>query len=443
MLWMKESGRLFLSSPKRALLGTGFINGLIGAVAVLIAIGMDVSGAAALIAGAVAAALGALILSLRAPGQDVPAFPEAPVKDAASGEQLISAFLEAVPVGLFLISRNGRVLFATREAHNILPRLSIGTHYSHVIRAPEFVQAVAASLEDHGARSLTFASSPGRERIYSAQLAPFPKATALEQPRLIVRVEDRTEIQNMERLRTDFVANASHELRTPLASIIGYLETLQHHARDDAEARERFIAVMAREASRMQRLIQDLMSLSRIELNQHVRPLQPCPLYEVAAEAATALRPLAKAEDVDLQVDLPEELIVPGDRDLLCQVFSNLIENAIRYSGAGASVRVGQAPPSPAHPNRAGIVVEDTGPGIPREHLARLTERFYRVNTTQSRNKGGTGLGLAIVKHILNRHEGRLEIASTVGKGSRFTVWLPRQIAAGGPGASAGVTDSS
>lgn len=442
---MRESGRSFLFSPqRRGFLGAGFLNGLIGASAALIAVRTGASGAAALMIGAVAAGLGALVLSFLAPRRDVPVVvPETRANDTASGEQLISAFLEAVPVGLFLISRNGRVLFTTREARNILPRLSIGIHYSHVIRAPEFVQAVAASLEDNGARSLTFASSPGRERVYSAQLAPFPKAAALEQPRLIVRVEDRTEIQNTERLRTDFVANASHELRTPLASILGYLETLQNHARDDAEARERFLAAMAREARRMQRLIQDLMSLSRIELYEHVRPQRPCSLDELAAEAATALRPLAEAEGVELDVDLPAGQIVPGDRDLLYQVFSNLIENAIRYSGSGASVRVRKAPASPAYPNRAGIIVEDTGPGIPREHLSRLTERFYRVSTTQSRNKGGTGLGLAIVKHILNRHEGRLEIASTVGKGSRFTVWLPRGPAEDARSEAAGVTESS
>ncbi len=442
---MKEVVRSFLSSPQRMLLGASFLNGLIGAVSALISFRMGVSGASSLIFGAVAAALGAFLLSLLTRQQRAMplAASETRMSDEASGEALISAFMEAVPVGLFLISRTGRVLFATREARNMMPRLSIGTHYSHVIRAPEFVRAVAGSLEDNDARSLIFASSPGREKVYSAQLAPFPKIAALDQPRLIVRIEDRTEIRNTERLRTDFVANASHELRTPLASILGYLETLQHHARDDPAAREKFLAVMVREARRMQRLIQDLMSLSRIELNEHMRPQEPCSLGELAAEAATALRPLAEAEGVELDVDLPTEQIVPGDRDLLCQVFSNLIENAIRYAGPGASVRVREASASSAHPNRAGIMVEDTGPGIPREYLVRLTERFYRVNTTQSRNKGGTGLGLAIVKHILNRHEGRLEISSSVGEGSRFTVWLPRQQAPEARADAAGATESS
>lgn len=442
---MKDRGRSFLSTTRRVILGAGLLNGLAGAGAALAAIGAGGSAMGALVAGVLAAVLGTFALSFLVRRLDeVPAVePETRAHDSAASEDPISAFLEAAPVGLFLLGRNGRVLLASREARSILPRLRIGTHYSHVIRTPEFVQAVAASLEDNAARHLTFASSPGRERVYSAQLAPFPQAAALDQARLIVRVEDRTEIRNMERLRTDFVANASHELRTPLASILGYLETLQHHARDDAEARERFLAAMTREALRMQRLIQDLMSLSRIELHQHVRPMEPCSLDELAAEAASALRPLAEAEGVELDVDLPGARIVPGDRDLLCQVFSNLVENAIRYSGAGARVCVRQAPASPAHPNRVGIVVEDTGPGIPREHLSRLTERFYRVSTTQSRNKGGTGLGLAIVKHILNRHEGRLEITSTVGKGSQFTVWLPGGTAVSTWNDAAGVTETS
>jgi len=242
----------------------------------------------------------------------------------------------------------------------------------------------------------------------------------------IVQVEDHTEARRSEELRSDFVANASHELRTPLAAIIGYIETLQNHARDDAEARERFLAIMAREAGRMQRLVDDLMSLGRIEMTEHLRPVEQWPLARIAAESATALVPLARQQGVSLEIDLAGDgPIVLGDRDQLSQVFANLIDNAIKYGGPGSTVRVRTADPGNAHPNRCGIVVEDDGPGIPREHLHRLTERFYRVSTATSRNKGGTGLGLAIAKHILNRHEGRLEIRSTLGKGSAFTVWLP------------------
>ena len=245
-----------------------------------------------------------------------------------------------------------------------------------------------------------------------------------------MQIEDRTETRRAEQLRSDFIANASHELRTPLASIIGYIETLQNHARDDPEARERFLAIMAREAGRMQRLVDDLMSLSRIELTEHVRPVEAWSLNRIAAESAAALLPVAAPAGRRAR-DRPARRAgarVLGDRDQLAQVFTNLIDNAMKYGGSGrdgARIRrraePGASRTATASPSRT------TGPGIAREHIHRLTERFYRVNVASSRNKGGTGLGLAIVKHILNRHEGRLEIASTPGKGSAFTVWLPRR----------------
>jgi two-component system phosphate regulon sensor histidine kinase PhoR len=189
---------------------------------------------------------------------------------------------------------------------------------------------------------------------------------------------------------------------------------------------------MAREAGRMQRLVDDLMSLSRIEMTEHLRPVEPWSLNGIAADSATALLPMALVQQVTLKVGLdPTGAPILGDRDQLEQVFTNLIENAMKYAGSGATVCVHAAVPSKAHPGRVGVTITDDGPGIAREHIHRLTERFYRVSAVSSRNKGGTGLGLAIVKHILNRHEGRLEIASTVGKGSAFTVWLPRSAAAG------------
>ncbi len=176
----------------------------------------------------------------------------------------------------------------------------------------------------------------------------------------------------------------------------------------------------------MQRLVDDLMSLSRIEMTEHLRPVEEWSLNRIAADSAAALLPVARQLGVKLEIDLPAGgARVFGDRDQLYQVFTNLIDNAMKYAGEGATVRVFVAQASKAHPNRYGVTVQDTGPGIPREHIHRLTERFYRVSVSSSRNKGGTGLGLAIAKHILNRHEGRLEIVSTLGKGSAFTVWLP------------------
>jgi two-component system phosphate regulon sensor histidine kinase PhoR len=337
--------------------------------------------------------------------------------------------LETLPAPLLVIARTGRVIYANPAAHRMLPRLQAGVHFASLIRAPAFVEAVGATLLDSGERSFQFATHQGRERFFEARVGVLMADAAFGgEAQVIVQLDDRTEARRAEQLRSDFIANASHELRTPLAAILGYIETLQNHARDDPAARERFLGIMAREAGRMQRLVDDLMSLSRIEMTEHLRPAEQCSLHEIATESANALAPLAEAQGVRLEVSLPagDPGWVTGDRDQLAQVFTNLLANAVKYGGAGGVVRVAAAQASMGSAGRIGVVVSDEGPGIPREHLPRLTERFYRVNATSSRAKGGTGLGLAIVKHILNRHEGRLEIASVPGKGSDFTIWLPR-----------------
>ncbi len=338
------------------------------------------------------------------------------------------ALIERLPTPLLVIARNGRVGYANPAAHAALPRLQPGAHFAHLIRAPAFIEAVGATLADGTERRVEFAASQGRERHFEAWVGLLPLDDAVQaEAQAIVQIEDRTEASRVEQMRSDFIVNASHELRTPLASIIGYIETLQNHAREDPEARERFLGIMAREAGRMQRLIDDLMSLSRIEMTEHVRPVEQRSLNRIAGDSAAALQAVARQQGIALEIDLPPQgALVRGDRDQLTQVFTNLIDNAMKYGGEGIGVRVFPAPPSRAHPRRVGVTVEDSGPGIPREHIQRLTERFYRVSVSSSRNKGGTGLGLAIVKHILNRHEGRLEIVSAPGKGSAFTVWLPQ-----------------
>jgi two-component system phosphate regulon sensor histidine kinase PhoR len=319
-------------------------------------------------------------------------------------DSAVLSFADALPTPILVLDATGRVAHANPAARRSLPRLAVGAHHASVIRAPEFVEAVTRTFADGEARSVAFAASPGRERVLDACLSPLPTGICGPERALVVQIEDRTEARRTEQLRSDFVANASHELRTPLASIIGFIETLQHHARDDPAARERFLAVMGREATRMQRLVDDLLSLSRIEMTEHVRPQADCAVAEIAAEAAAALVPVAAAEGVELRVALTEASpVLPGDRDQLYQVFTNLIDNAIKYAGKGAIVEVDAAPPSRAFPGRVGIRVSDTGPGIPREHLPRLTERFYRASAGQSRHKGGTGLGLAIVTRESSR----------------------------------------
>jgi two-component system phosphate regulon sensor histidine kinase PhoR len=246
--------------------------------------------------------------------------------------------------------------------------------------------------------------------------------------RILVVLVDRTRERAVERMRADFVANASHELRTPLASVIGFIETLRGPARDDAEARERFLAIMAEQGERMRALLDDLLSLSRIETEEHRPPEGEADVAALLRAEAAALAPLFARRGATLALSAPDTLIArPADADQVAQVLRNLLDNALRHGKEGGTVEA-EATAAPAGDGgRGGVVlrVTDDGPGIPREHIPRLTERFYRVDRGRSRKAGGTGLGLAIVKHIVSRHRGRLEIESDEGKGATFRVWLP------------------
>jgi two-component system phosphate regulon sensor histidine kinase PhoR len=265
----------------------------------------------------------------------------------------------------------------------------------------------------------------------------------------ILALADVTANRRGEQMRADFIANVSHELRTPLASLIGFIETLRGPARDDPAAHARFLAIMHDQAARMSRLVSDLLSLSRIELDEHRPPTGHVDLARVLAAVSDALRPQAAERGIKIVLDLAADLpAVPGDEDQLAQVFQNLVVNAIQYAGANTEVTMRAHLASPA-PNQVGgpggaiaVAVIDRGEGIERRHLPRLTERFYRVDAARSRAVGGTGLGLAIVKHVMSRHRGALAIESEPGKGSTFTVYLPvaQSEIALGPARAAAVT---
>ena len=342
------------------------------------------------------------------------------------------ALLQRMPAPLLVISSRERLTYVNPAARELLPAATPGAHFSAMIRAPAFVEAMEGILADRADRSFSFTLMRGRERHFEARASFLPAEASGDfgdDDQIIVQIEDRTRDKALLQTRTDFVANASHELRTPLASILGYIETLQGHARDDPAARELFLDIMMKQAQRMQRLVDDLMNLSRIEMSAHQRPRTRIGFHATAAEAAAAMFPQANANDVLLQVELPRDSDGPeilGDRDQLAQVIGNLIDNAIKYGGPGRKVRVAPAAADPRHPGAAGISVIDAGPGIARENIPRLTERFFRVSPAQSRNMGGTGLGLAITKHILTRHGGALDIRSELGHGSTFTIWIPR-----------------
>ena len=292
------------------------------------------------------------------------------------------------------------------------------------MRAPEIIEAVRAAA-DGKARRVEFNERAPVERAFEVYVTPILFGGAVDMRNadaFLLTFHDLTAQRRVDRMRADFVANASHELRTPLASLSGFIETLQGPAKNDVEARERFLGIMVDQARRMSRLIDDLLSLSRIELNEHLRPQAVVDLVAIVGVVCDTLAPLAKERGVELVVTGREQpLLVQGERDELTRLFENLIENALKYGGGGKRVEVVLA----REGAEAVATVRDFGPGIAPEHLPRLTERFYRVDAQHSRAEGGTGLGLAIVKHILSRHRGRLAIESELGKGASFVARIP------------------
>ncbi len=351
--------------------------------------------------------------------------PLEPTPHLASG--IGAAMLEQMPLPLLVITRKGRVAYANQFAYDLLPDMVIRQHFSETIEAPKFVRAVEAAINSGKTGKVRFTLKNGSERFFVAHIGLLPAGSEFGKSiRVIAAIEERTAMLKSEQMRSDFIANVSHELRTPLATILGYIETLQGHAKDDPVARERFLAVMAKQAGRMQNLVNDLMSLNKIEIEEHNRPVAPCALPPLASEAIAAVQPLAERLGATVCTRLPAGMPrIRGDHEQILQVLINLLENAIKYSDQSHPVQLFVAPASADHPDQIGLSVQDTGPGLAPEHLSRLTERFYRVSVAKSRDQGGTGLGLAIVKHIMNRHEGALEISSCPGTGSTFTIWLP------------------
>ncbi|MEM9781854.1 MAG: ATP-binding protein [Pseudomonadota bacterium] len=363
--------------------------------------------------------------------------------------------LERMPLGIIVVAADRSVVFVNPAGRALFGQVAERPFAIETLRTPRLIEAVDEVrrtrtpaeadivVQRRGAMHLTAHAVP-LKAIGKAENSTTP-------PDVLIALEDRSQARQAEVLHRDFVANASHELKTPLAALSGLIETLLGHGRNDPEAQARFLPMMAAQTDRMRQLVEDLLSLNRIELNERLRPREPQPLALVVAEVVETLRPTAGAEGLVLSAaGLADEanraLRVPGVREELAQAVANLIENAVKYGRpAESESRMATAVSPAAEPiappmseirvmmlngtgrrrGMVGIAVEDDGPGIAREHLPRLTERFYRVSVSRSRERGGTGLGLAIVKHVVNRHRGTLEIDSTIGVGSRFTIWLP------------------
>jgi two-component system phosphate regulon sensor histidine kinase PhoR len=363
-------------------------------------------------------------------GRDVGRFSRAlreTIVESAEARTSAESVLSALPEPLLLIDAERRIVSANPSALDLLgPRLA-GRDLGAALRVPAVLEATDAVLAGNGAHTIEVDLPGPIERHLSAQVGPLRPPTS-EGAAAVLTLTDITASKRSERMRQDFVANASHELRTPLATLLGFIETMRGPARDDEAARDRFLSIMAEQASRMARLVDDLLSLSRIELNEHLAPRERVDLRRVLMAVADSLEQRAEKRQMRIDVSMPDALPeVIGDRDELAQVFQNLIDNAIKYGRSGMAVEVsaGTSPKRLAGGAAAVVAIRDHGEGIRTEHIPRLTERFYRVDPARSREFGGTGLGLAIVKHIVNHHRGLLEIESQLGEGSTFAVHLP------------------
>jgi two-component system phosphate regulon sensor histidine kinase PhoR len=368
-----------------------------------------------------------------------------------SSLRLARGVAQALPEPLLIIDAEGTIELANPAAEEFLGAAGIeGRHVAAALRAPSVFEAAEAATRSRTLQIVDFTTTGGIERSCRAFIAPLDDAGGA--PRTLIFIRDLTSERKLEQMRADFIASASHELRTPLASLIGFIETLRGPAKDDQEASDRFLTIMQGQAERMQRLVADLMSLSRIELNEHVPPTGAVDLAEIARDVIDAIGPLLNQSGaiVDFEYDGEGPLTILGDRDEIFQAIQNLIDNAVKYGGDPAlvKVRVGRGPaPSLSGDgeiaHRAGdsaaqtaarrmvetddlvyLQVRDFGPGIERGDLPRITERFYRVNVERSRKSGGTGLGLAIVKHIVNRHKGGLQVESRLAAGTAFTCYF-------------------
>lgn len=338
-------------------------------------------------------------------------------------DELLTSVIEALPVPTLLIGPDERVSASNPAVHQLLGPDLVGKHHIAVLRQPAVLDAIGEVRRSGTTVKTRFIGREvDKDTTYRVVVAP-------AKDNVVLSFEDQTATTDAGRMRRDFVANVSHELRTPLTALLGFIETLGGAARNDAAARDRFLGIMSHEASRMTRLVDDLLSLSRVEEEERIRPKESVDLASLLGSVIKGLEPQAYDAGIKVVLEVSTESeLVPGDEGQLVQVFTNLIENGIKYGVADGEVKVTLGPRQ-MHPRLRSegvqVIVADNGEGIAEHHIARLTERFYRVDNHRSRQVGGTGLGLAIVKHIVNRHRGRLVIESELGQGTQISIFLP------------------
>jgi two-component system phosphate regulon sensor histidine kinase PhoR len=429
---------------------------LVGPAALLVLAATGAANPGAAVPFAVASGAAGLLLVRRALRRTPDRAAPTPIPAVVDQPPPFGLILETLPDPLMVIAAEEaddltgrRFVFANAAARDLFKLQPRGGLLVSAMRSPQVLEAVDESLFGGLRRSVDYVGGGAQGREWAAHSAPLGVDERGSRLALLV-LSDETDTRRSERTRADFLANASHELRTPLASLSGFIETLRGHAKDDVGARDKFLGIMQAQAERMARLIDDLMSLSRIELNEHIAPLGQVDLAMATIDVLDALGPQAKDKAVSFDPILPPRgaAVVEGDRDQIVQVIQNLVDNAIKYTPREGTVRVevfsgltadmAAAPRDPAaarmslltpdhavEERYASFRVSDKGPGLAREHLPRLTERFYRVEGQKSGERSGTGLGLAIVKHIMNRHRGGMTVESVQGEGATFGVYFP------------------
>jgi two-component system, OmpR family, phosphate regulon sensor histidine kinase PhoR len=327
--------------------------------------------------------------------------------------------LQGLPLPAMLVEGETRIVGCNPQGHALLGEGIIGRNPAMAVRTPAVLEAISAAARGGGVREVRMASRrDGQDQMF--QVTVSAQGAGL----VLCVFRDVTETEKAGAMRRDFVANVSHELRTPLTALMGFIETLKHAARDDPAARDMFLGIMEQEAGRMNRLVRDLLQLSRVEADERVRPREAVALRPLLESVIASLRGVVEKAGSSVRL-VGADAVLPGDADQLTQVFTNLIENALKYGASGQTVTVTLTPEETVRGPAVRVEVADQGEGIDPVHLPRLTERFYRVDSHRSREMGGTGLGLAIVKHIVSRHRGWLRVESVVGEGSRFSVVLP------------------
>ncbi len=343
-----------------------------------------------------------------------------------------AAIMQSLPVPVILVNREREIVDFNEVASPLLSAQPLNRDLALSLRHPKLLDAVDLVIAGSPLSSGEFVIPSPFSQTFQFTVVSLKEKKSTEFARALVTLNDITSIRATEQMQADFVANVSHELRSPLSTLIGFIETLRGVGWGDDEARERFLAIMDTEAHRMKRLIDDLLSLSKVEVREHVRPNETVELGALLREVADTFTLRAEKRDMALALELDDDLpSIVGEPDELAEVFTNLIDNALKYGRGGTSVRIVASKVAWVPYRGTGgvaVSVQNEGDGIAPDHIPRLTERFYRVDKGRSRDLGGTGLGLAIVKHIINRHRGRLSVSSTEGRTTTFTVTLPGRV---------------